>query len=176
MIPDGFTSDAELAWLRVQAAQHSAIVEIGCWIGRSTWALSKTPGFVLCVDDWAGDGHGFLPTDISDFSPFPNGGLDAFASNMADKMGKVIPLRMKSQDAADLFPIPCFDMVWIDGDHRYGWAREDIQKWTWTLKKGGLLCGHNYEECWKDDVMRVVDELVPDRQLVPGTSIWWKEL
>lgn len=175
MIPDGFTSDVELAWLQNQALSHRAIVEIGCWVGRSTWALSQTNGFVLCVDDWAATGHGFLKTDISDFSPFPDGGFMHFYGNMVDKMGKVIPLRMKSQDAAHLFPVACFDMVFIDGDHRYESVFEDIAKWRELIKVGGLLCGHNYEPCWKDDVVKAVDKLVPDRQLVPGTSIWYKE-
>ena len=171
MIPDGFTSELDLAWLKEQALTHHAIVEIGCWIGRSTWALAHTSGFVLCVDDWGNTEHGFMPTDIHNL---PDGGLQDFANNMADKMGKVIPLRLRSQEAAKLFPLPCFDMIFIDGDHRYESVCEDIAQWSWLLKPNGLLCGHNYEDCWKADVVRAVDELVPDRSLVEGTSIWWK--
>ncbi len=178
MIPDGFTSELELAWLEEQALKHYAIVEIGCWIGRSTSALSATSGFVLCVDDWAGKGAGFLPTDITldGFKKFPSGGREHFAKNMANKMGKVIPLQMRSQEAAELFPIPCFDMVFIDGDHQYKSVYLDILRWEELLLDGGLLCGHNYEDCWKNDVVRAVDELVPDRSLVSGTTIWYKEL
>lgn len=175
MIPDGFTSELELHWLEEQALKHHAIVEIGCWIGRSTWALAHTPGYVLSIDNWIGNDHSFLPTDIHDL---PDGGLPKFAENMAGQIeaGKVIPLRMISQLAARLFPVPCFDMVFIDGDHRFGAVWADITEWQSKLLKGALLCGHNYEPCWKDDVMRVVDELVPDRQLVSGTSLWWKEM
>lgn len=170
MIPDGFTSELELQWLREQARTRHAIVEIGCWIGRSTSALVETPGFVLCVDNWKGK-YGFMPTDLHNL---PGGGFPAFVTNMADQLGKVIPLRMRSQEAAALFPVPCFDMIFIDGDHRYDSVRADIIMWEQNLKSGGLLCGHNYEPCWKDDVVRAVDELVPDRRLVPNTSIWWK--
>ena len=170
MIPDGFTSELDLKWLEEQALTHTAIVEIGCWIGRSTSALAKTPGFVLCVDDWADTPYGFMPTDIHNL---PDGGFPAFAENMSSLMGKVVPLRMRSQEAYKLFPTPCFDMVFIDGDHRYESVTEDILMWDSLLKKGGLLCGHNYEDCWKNDVVRAVDELVPQRNLVPGTSIWW---
>jgi hypothetical protein len=171
MIPDGFTSELDLQWLEQQALTHTAIVEIGCWIGRSTSVLAKTSGFVLCIDDWQGTDHGFMPTDIHNL---PDGGLPAFAENMKDKLGKVIPFRLPSQQAATLFPLPCFDMVFIDGDHRYRSVWYDIIRWTRLLKKGGLLCGHNYEDCWKKDVVRAVDELIPDRQLVPNTSLWWK--
>lgn len=173
MIP-GFTSELELEWLEQQAFVYEAIVEIGCWVGRSTSALAKTSGFVLCIDDWAGTGHGFLPTDIPEgFKNFPNGGLYDFAKNMKPLMGKVIPLRMRSQEAAKLFPLACFDMVFIDGDHRYESVYEDIRSWHGLLKIGGLLCGHNYELCWKDDVVRAVDELIPNRKLVKDTTIWW---
>lgn len=173
MIPDGFTSELELQWLRDQAKSRYAIVEIGCWIGRSTSALASTPGFVLCIDDWSGTNRGFMPTDVHNL---PNGGFDEFVSNMGNLglMGKVIPLRANSQWVSILFPTPCFDMIFIDGDHKYGSVYIDISFWNKTLKSGGLLCGHNYEPCWKDDVVRAVDELVPERKLVPDTSIWWK--
>ena len=171
MIP-ALMSDLELQWLEKQALEHSAIVEIGCWLGGSTQVLANTHGFVLCVDDWSGTERGFLPTDV-DMTKYPDGGFVDFCKNMKILLGKVIPLRMKSQKAFTLFPAPCFDMVFIDGDHKYDSVWLDIYNWRRLLKPDGLLCGHNYEDCWKDDVVRAVDELVPNKNIVPGTSIWW---
>jgi predicted O-methyltransferase YrrM len=37
-----------------------------------------------------------------------------------------------------------FDIIYIDADHTYEHCLEDIQLWKPKVKKGGILCGHDY--------------------------------
>ena len=51
----GWMERDELAWLAEQAAQARKIVEVGCWMGRSSRALADaTAGTVWCVDSCGG--------------------------------------------------------------------------------------------------------------------------
>lgn len=46
----------------------------------------------------------------------------------------------------------------------------DIEYWLGRTRV--LLCGHDYLHENYPDVQIVVDELLPDAEQVPGTSIW----
>ncbi len=37
-----------------------------------------------------------------------------------------------------------FDMVFIDGDHKYEEVIKDIESWYLLVRNGGILCGHDY--------------------------------
>ena len=51
---------------------------------------------------------------------------------------------MKSEDAAPLIQDGSLDLVFIDGNHSYKYVTMDIQMWLPKVRKGGILCGHDY--------------------------------
>lgn len=51
--------------------------------------------------------------------------------------------RLTSKEAAGLLPRESLDFCYLDGDHSYQAVVEDISFWYPTLKKGGLLAGHD---------------------------------
>lgn len=53
-----------------------------------------------------------------------------------------------SINVASVFDDESVDFVFIDGDHEYKGVKEDIEAWTPKVKKGGIICGHDYK---KDD-------------------------
>lgn len=66
-----------------------------------------------------------------------------------------------SVEVAKTFQDRCFDFVYIDANHTYENVRQDILAWKPKVKKGGVLCGHDYTpEC--EGVMKAVDELLPN--------------
>lgn len=69
-----------------------------------------------------------------------------------------------------------FDMIFIDGEHFYEYARNDIQNYLPLLEIGGLFCGHDYTPDAPEfgGVIRAVHELVPDgmRVNIPVGRIW----
>jgi len=167
----------ELEWLAEHARTHTRIVEVGCWMGRSTRALAdNTPGLVYAVDFWPREPEAF----------------QRFGQNLVDLLNKkVFVVHMPSIDAANLFIAAKqkVDMVFIDGNHDYEYVSEDIRLWRQVLEPGGLLCGHDYADPGTVDytpsVNRAVDEQVPDVQVLRGVAegttydtcrIWWKVL
>lgn len=52
----------------------------------------------------------------------------------------------KSVIAAQKFPDGFFDLVFIEGDHRYEGAKNDINAWKSKVRPGGILCSHDRED------------------------------
>lgn len=59
------------------------------------------------------------------------------------------------------------DFVYIDANHRYEFVASDILAWYQKVKKGGLVCGHDYN---KPEVARAVEEFCRTTGLTPH---WW---
>lgn len=64
------------------------------------------------------------------------------------------PLRGTSQEWAHVFHEP-IDVLYIDGDHRYGPVLEDFKLWVPKVRQGGVVLIHDVNEA---DVRRAVDE------------------
>jgi predicted O-methyltransferase YrrM len=66
------------------------------------------------------------------------------------------------------------DFVFIDADHTYEKVREDIRAWWPTVKKNGILCGHDYGSPNKKwGVKKAVDEIFGSLvKTLPG-RIWF---
>jgi len=161
----GWMNEPELYWLEAQARTHSCIVEVGCWMGRSTRTLvDNTPGIVYAVDTWRGSEEhrgDFVGKD-------PDWVYDAFKANMADR-DNVHVMRMTSLEAAEKWSGATFDMVFIDAAHDYDSIRADILAWKPLVH--GLLCGHDHGH---PPITRAVAELLPGAGSTVG--IWHVEL
>lgn len=140
-------------------------VEIGVFCGRSSlflaerlWTLERAD-----VDVWGVD-------------PFPGYVWDKFCEhlNRTDPAVRRLPhpLRMTSLEGAKFFADGSLDVVFIDGDHSEDAVRADIQAWRPKLKRGGLLCGHDYDA--PHSVKVAVDDLVG--AVTIEDSVWWARL
>lgn len=119
-------------------------LEIGSDHGwTSDYLLEKVPNLTLyAVDpyseyiDWNGAPSS---TDARNIA------LDNF-NNVVKKYGddKLILVRKTSDDAASDFEDNTFDFIFIDGIHTYEQVTKDCNNYISKLKKGGLLCGHDY--------------------------------
>ncbi|MDO8571494.1 MAG: class I SAM-dependent methyltransferase [bacterium] len=49
-----------------------------------------------------------------------------------------------SMDAVKTFEDESLDFVFIDANHDFAHVTEDIAAWSKKVKKGGLVCGHDY--------------------------------
>ena len=132
----GWMSEDELAWLFDTAKSMLTIVEVGCWKGRSTYALlSGCPGTVYAVDHWKGSPDELegphLEVKTTDI-------FSIFQSNVGHFPNLHI-MKMDSRTAAEY--ISSADMVFIDGCHMAEAVLSDLQ--TWTPKATKLICGHD---------------------------------
>ncbi len=91
-------------------------------------------------------------------------------------------LRMDSREAAKMFEEKrdrhyfkdgYFDLVFIDANHNKEEVLKDIEAWLPLIKKGGIICGHDYPSSQWLGVQEAVDEYfgVENVELHPGV-VW----
>jgi hypothetical protein len=177
---------------RVQEAgsRNLEIVEIGTFAGATALALHAPGDTVYCVDHWRGGGQDLVsemyaqdPELVGEYV------FKTFAQNCKDKLFRgIVPCYGTSTMWASVWPFKV-DMVWIDANHEFEAVSADIRAWMPHVKKGGLLCGHDYNsyswetqedgspkpgtKVWRTQVKEAVDLLLPDRELC-GRTIWYK--
>lgn len=144
-----FKVDGLIEFIEQVKRPDMRIIEVGSWRGWTAWnilyAIKDVDGAVLyCVDHWQGSPSTRQPKEIE------RTGDDiyfCFLSNMFE-LGlshKVIPLKLDSRKAAELFPNQFADLVFIDADHLYAEVKADIEAWWPKVKVGGILCGHDMQ-------------------------------
>ncbi len=164
----GFMWDGELDWLYEKATQMESIVEIGSWLGRSTYALlSGCKGLVYSVDHFKGSNSRYQKLcSVADK-------LD-IESMFLTNVGHFPNLQLKKMDsieASKTFEPESIDMVFIDGDHNYDQVKGDIEAWRPICKK--LLCGH---DLWEGGVFEALQHLRIPYKAVPTSSLWYSEV
>ena len=82
----------------------------------------------------------------------------AQVSNLYFYFPKLKLLRMSSEKAAEFFVNEYFDLIFIDGDHRYEAVKKDIELWLPKVKVNGILSGHDYGARKFSGVTQAVDE------------------
>jgi len=116
-------------------------VEVGVYRGKFTATLSAgNPDlFLIGVDAWTSY-EGYLDYTGDDLE-------DAFREAKARNEGRnVVLINATSIDAVKRFADESLDFVFIDANHDYAHAVEDIAVWSKKVRKGGLVCGHDYLE------------------------------
>ena len=145
---EGWLSDDQVRRLweagrRVQPPGR--IVEIGSFRGRSTIVLrlAAPAGVeVVAVDPHGGGDRG--PQEITPDAVRGDEDNRIFNANLerAGVSGQVRHLRDMSHDALGAVEPP-FDVLYVDGAHRYGLARADIEQWGERVRPGGTLLVHD---------------------------------
>lgn len=180
------------------------VIEVGSWKGRSTAAIGaavdELDGILYCVDHWLGttgspEVNEARGTDI----------FNQFKKNMYDVglWSRVKPMVMSSGEAARIIADGVADMVFLDADHRYREAKNDIEIWLPKVKRNGIICGHDCEgrigdpgidhiismasdddDCLVDreinvgchpGVIRAVTEAFRDTHTI-SHNIWWRSI
>jgi len=95
---------------------------------------------------------------------------------------RVVPHRMFSKEGATLFRDGVLDFVYLDGNHSLEAVTEDLNFWVPKVKSGGLVSGHDYEDCSIEGkwcfVKSAVDKWTADHKIElficeGGCSSWY---
>jgi len=83
-------------------------------------------------------------------------------------------LRMSTEQASEVVPND-LDLVYIDANHEYGAALNDMKKWFPKVRQGGILSGDDY---YREDVTRAVADFLKDYpqyklQISDNNTQWW---
>lgn len=156
-----WTTDNELAVLAELASQAQVCGEVGSYKGKSAKVMSHASyGKVYCVD--SGD-DGTAPI----FQEFLK---DEIAS------GQLTFLHLESGEGNKELKKQQlkFDMLFLDADHSTPGLTRDIELYLPLVKKGGILCGHDFETPHNDVAQAVVAKFPNYTILVD--SIWAVQL
>ena len=143
---EGWLTDAQARrlWDRARAAGPSArVVEIGSYRGRSAIVLAHaTGGEVVAIDPHAGNDRG--PRQIHGTAGEGEADNSAFRANLerAGVAERVRHVRRPSAEALGEVE-GALDLLYVDGAHRYGPARDDLVRWSERLAPGGTLLVHD---------------------------------
>jgi hypothetical protein len=163
----GWMEPDELQWLYDRASEMDSVVEIGCYQGRSTFALLQgCKGPVYAVDPWI------------DIMRNGSDNLALFLANLCRRLDlsawrRLIPVLLPSAEAAlavDAHARSRFDMVFIDGDHSYESVKQDIELWLPKTRK--LICGHDFGNPDYPGVEKAVVERFGDA-VTRGPGLIW---
>ena len=138
------------------------IVEIGSAFGRSTVALAlgtraRGGGKVYGIDPHTGgtglvERYGPLARTFSSLGPFLQNIVRFGLQDI------IVPITLRSDEAAALWPGRPIRLLFVDGWHDYDACRRDILSWARWVAPAGVLVIHDYD--WPD-VRRAVDDCLP---------------
>ena len=78
--------------------------------------------------------------------------------------------------ATTYFPDGFFDLVFIDANHKYEFAKQDILIWEPLLKRGGILTGHDYyggSDARYPGVKQAIDEIIGSENIDLLPDVMW---
>lgn len=164
----------DVLWKLINKNRLKVGAEIGvAFAGHSERILQKTRSKLYCIDPYQ---HIRGYDDPMNKSQTEFDLLFQFAqSRLAKYRSRVTFIRQKSQAAITKIQGE-IDYVYIDADHSYQGVREDIRRWFFKIRDGGIIAGHDYNHPNFPGVKRAVDEFF-DRFGWKVTSypsgVWW---
>ena len=188
------THPSERDTLKALARGRLSAVDIGTFRGGTAHCLLEAMpnGFVHTIDTFDGRSGG----DV--ISSWPQDALiNDVLNNLSEFEGRYAIVIGESLLACQAFKDKSIDLVFIDAGHDYQSVADDIEAWTRKVRRGGILCGHDYDkhvthyvppECFEQHahldfcaehlchpgVVRAVDEAF--KEVNHRDSVWWVEL
>jgi predicted O-methyltransferase YrrM len=120
-------------------------VEIGSFRGRSAIVIASAlaeGARLVAIDPHAGGDRG--PREIAPEAERGQADNRAFLENLraADVEARVEHVRLMSSEAHDAVT-GAIDVLYVDGAHRFGPARDDIVRWGARVRDGGTMMVHD---------------------------------
>ena len=85
---------------------------------------------------------------------------------------RVTVLHGSSVDMAKKVEDGSLDIVFIDADHRYSGVKADIEAWTPKVRKGGIVCGHDFDYPDCPGVRKAVEESFTEFEETGINFVW----
>lgn len=160
---------------------HGAVLEIGCWEGKSTIGLAHAcfPELLYAIDIWQGN-HDENADHVSVRMANERDVYAQFSTNVKLLTnGNVRPIRVDCHKFIADWKGP-IKFVYIDASHDYESVSKTIKALIPHLIPGGFLCGDDFLSANKNradlngGVERAVVELLPGFQQIQNLWIWKK--
>lgn len=140
--------------------ENSIIVEIGCYVGRSTHLMATAAKLknsrIITIDPFIDAFDGWDGTDAKKY----------FTRDVLSKFDNVELIEGRSEDV--VYRIPDFDFMFIDGDHSYEGVKKDCDNYFPKLKSGHNVSFHDYTGSSFTGLQMAVDECCAGWYVVNG--------
>jgi hypothetical protein len=180
-------------WFQWRSAQEEAVkhfsdgscfIEVGVYLGRSLCSLgelaiqSGKQFEIFGVDTCRGSGpEGPHQKDYHEAAVVEGGGTFAgqLHKNIIDcGYAELISLMIADSVAASrLFADGSIDWVHLDARHDYESVKADIQAWLPKIRSAGWLSGDDYDEVKWPEVIRAVNDRLPDARAWAANQWRW---
>ena len=145
----------------IKENNYKTIVEVGTYRGQFAKHLYETePNELHLIDPW----NKFDKEVFSDYTQYDQNKWDSLHENVKAKFNydNVFVHRLTSEEGVKMFMDSTIDLVYIDGNHAYDFVKQDLNLWLPKIKKGGMLCGHDYQ---LKSVIKAVTEFLNEQSL-----------
>lgn len=113
--------------------------EIGVDKGEFSEKIAKSGLKLYSIDPWQYD-ENYHESPIQKRLDF----LYEHTQRVLNPYPNVSIIRKTSVEAVREFEDESLDFVYIDGNHQFKYIAEDLSLWSKKVKKGGIICGHDY--------------------------------
>jgi predicted O-methyltransferase YrrM len=126
--------------------KDSVVVEIGSYSGVSSELFALFCKRLYCVDIW------------QDYAEPAEKTFD----ELVIKYNNIVKIKSTSHHAVKIFPDNSIDLIYIDANHSYEAAKNDILSWMIKIKSNGIISGHDYN--WRS-VRKAVNEIFYNKDI-----------
>ena len=143
------------------------MTEIGSYAGESTELFLHSGKIkkMYCIDPWE---NGYDESDEASLTDFVE-----VESNFDERTKGYDVVKMKMTMVEAVILLPTLDVIYIDGNHLYDFVLNDIKLSLTKIKKGGIICGHDFTT---SDVARAVNKMFGHPDEVFSDSSWLKKI
>lgn len=142
------------------------VIEIGSYVGDSSKIFAQRAKEVHCIDPWK---NGYDDNDGAS-SGEPMFVVEAQFDRLCRVYGNINKMKMKGTQAAQYFTVDSVDVVYVDGLHTEEGVLKDIEAWLPKIKKGGFICGHDYNSRHFPGVKKAVNSFFKPDEIFRDSS------
>lgn len=158
--------------------ENGLSVEVGSWKGRSSYILAsickQRNARLICIDTFEGI---IIPNhpkfDLYQSGYYKEAANDKFFILHIKKNLSGLPVEFikgDSREAHKKISDNSVDLCFVDGDHNPPVVDEDIKNFWSKVKKGGIYCGHDYDN--GNEVADAVDNFLGKNKIQVKDTIW----
>jgi hypothetical protein len=154
-------------------------VEVGCKNGQTTaFLLAAEPELTaITIDPWQSFPEHAGRVGGETYEAWEFDAIEReYQQHMAPFGDRVTHYRQTSQAAAQEVPNESRDLVFIDAAHDYENVKHDIKLWLPTLRRGGVLAGHDYQHRFPGVMQAVAESFCLFDVGVSADSVWWVQV
>lgn len=143
------------------------ICEIGSYKGVSSALFAEHVKHIFCIDPWKIYWDG-IPGGVLEHETIHNAEFE-FDKRMASYKNYT-KIKKTSEEAVNDFKDGSFNLIYIDGSHKYENVKNDILTWKNKVVDGGYICGHDSNLF---DVIKAIDETIGIKNIKTFSDSSW---